>query len=214
MTEPQDKFWRLVFIALTTVVLFIGVGFVVGFLSSQLPIPSIIKNPASEEPFVARTQVPGLPTATKSNVNYFYLDAIPEGLYDTSWQTEIIWQSIEQVHEGSYAARVVFSEPWSGVSISGETINFTSKQAISLAIFLESPLSELYLELYNSNDGTVGRLALSHYAPIGALEVGSWQVFVIPLADFAPILPDNLAGFGLLTEVSGIIFIDEIRLLP
>jgi hypothetical protein len=214
MTEAQDRFWRLLFIGLVTAILFIGVGLIIGLPHPSLPIENVLLE-EEREPFV-HTQIPKeeLPGSVSLSLNYFYHDSVPEELYEISWMADVMWQSTEQVFEGKNAARVTFKEPWSGVGVGSESANFDANSSIAFAVFIESGALPLYLELYNSNDGTVGRQALSRYFPTEGLATNTWQRVILPLADFAPTLPKNIIGFAVVAAVPGVVFLDDIQLLP
>jgi len=217
MTNPQDKFWKLFFLGLITALLFIGVGLVIMMPHSSLSVESVIPEHTEEVlgfPYVFDEAPPLLPSPSTNPTDYFYRDNLQAELYEISWGADIDWQSTEYIFEGTHAARISFTEPWGGIGVGGWFADITTHESITLVLFVESGVSELYLELYNSHNGIVGRQALSLYMPDGQLVQGHWQRVTVPLASFTPVLPKNTEAFALIAEAPGVIFIDDVRLLP
>jgi len=205
MVEQQDSFWKLFFTA-TAGVLALA-AFVITILLIKPPnaLPGLPHADASEPYAYA-----GGPELTATST-YFYRESIPLGFSNTSWNSSTDWRSPQRRFEGTYAARAEFTSEWGGLSLAGRALPSASHAGISLALFAEPEIQDLYLELYNAAGAIVGRQSIGWYFPSQKLETGAWHMVTIPLSNFG-VVPAAIGGFAVISQQKGVVYVDDIHL--
>jgi hypothetical protein len=205
MVEQQDSFWKLFFVATLGIVCLAGLVIAAMIIRPADSLPTL-PHTSSAEPY-AYVQADSV-TATST---YFYRESIPLGFSNASWSASIDWRSPLRRFEGSYAARAEFTSEWGGLAVAGSGHPRTSYSGISLAVFAEPGLSDLYLELYNAAGNPIGRQSIGWYFPEGALVTGRWQQLTIPIQNFGS-APNVIGGFAVLAPQKGVAYVDDVRL--
>ncbi len=141
-----------------------------------------------------------------------YRDALPLGLQQWNWDARLNWRAGEQVHAGTGALKIDFLKQWSGMGVSGFSANHSAFKTLSLAVYPDASVGDLYIEVYDSNNKALVRQSIGWYAPDGHLLPNQWQVVQIPL--------DNLlngsnsrtiTGVSISTTNPGTLYIDDIQ---
>ncbi|MBP9710754.1 MAG: hypothetical protein KBD50_00595 [Candidatus Pacebacteria bacterium] len=205
MVEQQDSFWKLFFTATAGVLAIAAFVITILLLKPSDELPTLPHENATE-PY-AYVGGPEL-TATST---YFYRESIPLGFSNTSWSANANWRSKQKHFEGTYSARAEFTGEWGGLSLAGRGLPSASYAGISLALFAEPGLQDLYLELYNAAGATVGRQSIGWYFPSGKLEPGAWQMIAIPLRNFG-VVPATIGGFAIISPQKGVVYVDDVHL--
>lgn len=204
MVEQQDSFWKLFFTGIAGVLLLAVLIIFIILLQPYTPLPKLPHDDSSD-PY-AYAHGPEL-TATST---YLYRESIPLGYHDTSWGAVVDWRSKQKHFEGLYAVRAEFKTEWGGLSLVGRGIPNNTYHAISLNIFAESGVTDLYLEIYNAAGTAIGRQSIGWYFPTSTLQTGHWQQVTIPLANFGS-MPATIGGFAIISEHMGVIYIDDVH---
>ncbi len=205
MAQPQDRFWML-FFGTTASVVFFGMVVLAVFVARPYSTVPTLPHDSVNEPF-AYAQSAG--TISPSDV--FYRESIPLGFGNVSWNTTIDWRSQTHYIEGSYAARAEFLGEWSGIGLEGPAGTSTAAyRGISLSVYAEPGLPDLYLELYGAKEESLGRQSLGWYFPDSKFKTGEWQTITIPLGNFGP---GVTRGFAVLAPQKGIAYIDNVHLV-
>jgi hypothetical protein len=126
---------------------------------------------------------------------------------------DLTWRTGAIRHEGSYAIRATFLEPWAGVRAQGPAISLTPYASLSLALYPQQH-GEYFFELFDTNGNSMGRQPLAWYAPEGRLTPYAWNILTIPLDHLMP--PETptraVTGFAVTAPEVGSIFLDAIKL--
>lgn len=208
MTQPQDTFWKWFFATAAGAVCF-GAAVIAVFVARPYSAVPTLPHDDVNEPFAFAQGVD--PSAPK---NIFYRESTPLGFGEISWRTATNWRSSERHFEGSYSARAQFLENWSGAGLENNAgVSTAAYRGITLAIYAEPSIEELYLEIYDKQEKSIGRQPLSWYYPDGKLTTGTWQKLVIPLENFSSAIPSSIRGFSIISPKPGVAFIDDVHLV-
>jgi hypothetical protein len=207
----RDRFWETFWIS------FLGI-FVISIVASGALFVSHINslNSAAVGAAFDSTKDPFANTlykATPSIVDgYIYRNALPIGLGHWAWDATAAWSTQEQIYEGSGSLRANFIKPWSGVGINNFEVTRQSYQGISLAVYPDVAVEDLYLEVYDSQGISQGRQSLSWYLPDGKLVPNAWQVVSIPLLNLiGPSATKTITGVALSSKNAGVAYVDAIK---
>jgi hypothetical protein len=166
---------------------------------------------ASRDPFASKRPDDARP---KFSGEYFYKDALPLSLADWSWGVGVNWNSTGVVYEGSNSFKITFREDWSGMRVNSSEIDLSDYQGISLAVYPDSSLGDLYIELFDSYGNSLGKQALSWYTPNQRLATATWNKIIIPLEN---LFPDGtskrpITGYAISTVRPGVAYFDSVHL--
>lgn len=212
-----DNFWRLFWFSLLGATLFyvLLIGILTYFYNpistADAEAVGIVYN-ASKDPFVSARPINEIqPNFTGE---YLYRDGLPIALADWSWGVKTDWNSSERVFEGSRALKIIFLQNWSGARAAAAEFNLHGYEGISLAVFPDSRVGDLYLELYDTYGKSLGRQSIGWYAPGSKLQPEQWNTVTIPLANLMPegqaVQP--ITGFSIDADVAGSAYVDAVRL--
>lgn len=141
-----------------------------------------------------------------------YQDALPLGLQQWNWDTNLDWRSSEQVHSGIGSLKMTFMQPWAGMGVSGFSISRASYSSISLAVYPDASVGDLYIEVYDGKGVAQVRQSIGWYAANGALVPNQWQVVTIPLANLMGSSSSNtLSAVSISTTNPGVAYVDDIQ---
>ena len=141
-----------------------------------------------------------------------YLDALPLGLQQWNWGTNLDWHSSEQVHTGTGSLKMSFQQPWAGMGLSGFTVSRVSYGSLSLAVYPDASVGDLYIEVYDGKSVAQVRQSIGWYAPGGALVPNQWQVVSIPLSNLmGSSSSGTLSGISISTTNPGVAYVDDIQ---
>jgi hypothetical protein len=141
-----------------------------------------------------------------------YRDALPLGLQQWNWDANLNWHSAEQVHSGTGALKATFLAQWAGLGLSGFTVNRSSYGSISIAVYSDSSVGDLYIELYDGNGVAQTRQSLGWYTPTGFLVPNQWQVVTIPLANLlGSTNSGTVTALSISTTNQGTAYLDDIQ---
>ncbi len=206
-----DRFWEIFWLS------FLGI-FVISIVVSGAMFVSHINglNAAAVGASFDATKDPFADTlykATPSIVDgYIYRNALPLGVGHWGWDSTAAWSTQEQVYEGSASLRANFTAPWAGVGINGFAVSRSSYQGISLAVFPDQAVGDLYLEVYDSKGTSLGRQSISWYLPEGKFVPNAWQVVSIPLINLLGASDTKtITGVALSTKNAGVAYVDAIK---
>jgi hypothetical protein len=127
---------------------------------------------------------------------YIYRNSLPLGVSHWSWDSSVDWISTAKVYEGSAALRATFLKPWAGVGLNGFSIKRSDYRSVSLAVYPDNSVEDLYLELYDAEGNSMGRQSLAWYAPGGKFKTNTWQYLSVPL--------ENLVGSSRTSAITGL----------
>jgi hypothetical protein len=143
---------------------------------------------------------------------YVYRNALPLGTAHWNWDSTTAWTTTERAFEGGASMRVNFTKPWGGVGINGFSVPRASYQGISLAVYPDASVGDLYLELYDSKGQSLGRQSLGWYTSSGVLVPNTWQQVFIPLENLLQNSDTkSVTGVALSTKNSGIAYVDAVK---
>ncbi|HTR18869.1 MAG TPA: hypothetical protein VMH91_02715 [Candidatus Paceibacterota bacterium] len=216
MTHP-DKFWKFFWAAVGAAFLLyvIAIG-VLTYLYNPIRTAGAaavgIEYNASKDPFASTTKTQSdRPSFTG---DYFYQESLPLAFADWSWGANVDWNSTEQAYEGSHSFKVQFLQQWSGVRVDASDIDVSAYQGLSLAVYPDQNVGNLYISLYDTFGNTLGRQSIGWYTASSTLTAGAWNVATIPLQNLVPdgqaIRP--ITGFSISSDNPGTIYVDDVKL--
>lgn len=146
--------------------------------------------------------------------DFLYREFLPLNFSDWSWDVENNWQDATRPAEGSYALKTHYKSPWSGVYLHSPNINLKQYAALSLDVFVENGIKDLFLSMYDETGNSTVKQSLAWYFPEHTLKRGQWQHLTIPLANLfaSTTLPTHMSGIAISAAEPGDAFIDTIRL--
>ncbi|HEY4498977.1 MAG TPA: hypothetical protein VJH94_02855 [Candidatus Paceibacterota bacterium] len=145
---------------------------------------------------------------------FLYRDSLPFGFEDWSWDSIVDWRSSMERFEGAYSLHAAFLKPWAGIRLNIPDQDVSSYRSLSLAVFPDSAINDLYLEFHDTFGRSLGRQSLAWYAESGVLIPNTWNTISIPLENLvtAPAEKTKITGFSISVENPGSVFLDAIRL--
>ena len=213
----KDNFWKI-FWSLTGYFVFLGLVALVWLDVSYLNRPDDISRALAvgvtfdpgKDPFESQVRERQIIPLVSG---YFYQESIPFGFEDWSWDTETNWRSGKNVYEGSYSAEIKFLKPWSGVRLNSRGMDISSYVAVSLAVFPDQNVGDLYIELHDKYGNSMGKQSMGWYAPNSTLTPNAWNFVIISLENLVPSSKEaEVTGFSISSKESGQVFIDSIHL--
>ena len=145
---------------------------------------------------------------------YFYQDSLPLAFSDWSWSVRNDWYSTEQHLEGTRSLKITFLQEWAGARAYASDIDIAVYEGISLSVFPDQKVGDLYIELFDTSGRSLGRQSISWYAFSGTLNPSTWNTISIPLENLMPIgqAKRNISGFSIGSDHPGVAFVDAVRL--
>jgi hypothetical protein len=115
------------------------------------------------------------------------------------------------VYAGTGSLKMNFLKTWAGMGLSGFSVSRASYGSISLAVYPDSAVGDLYIEVYDSKGVAQTRQSIGWYAQGGALVPNQWQIITIPLANLMGSSSSNtVTGISISTTNSGTAYVDSI----
>src|SRR5204863_10077708 len=100
---------------------------------------------SSRDPFEGQRPIDSRP---KFSGDFFYEDSLPLSFADWSWGVNIDWNSHDVSYEGLNSFKITFLQDWSGMRSQAPDIDISPYEGISLSVYPESGLTDLYFELF------------------------------------------------------------------
>lgn len=144
--------------------------------------------------------------------DYLFRDSLPLGSEDWSWDTGVNWRSNERAYEGGYSLKADYAAPWAGVRLSSPQMSVSRYQSLSLAVYPDSKVEDLYVDVYDTFGRSAGEQSLGWYTQSGTLTPDAWNRVTIPLANLIAPSTEKITGFSISTKKPGAAFIDAVRL--
>lgn len=191
-----DRFWETFWVAFMAILLIsvIGSAGIFFFHIQNINAAAVgVSFDSTKDPFEKQLYRSGSAVIVDG---YAYRNALPLGAKQWAWDAQLNWNSAAVVYEGSAALKMVFLKPWSGMGLGGFALPRGNSRSISLAVFPDSSVGDLYLELYDSKGNSLGRQSLGWYTDAGSLKPNEWQLITIPL--------ENLLGSSSTKTINGI----------
>ena len=165
----------------------------------------------SKDPFANRVRAR---QAISLVSGYLYQESIPFGFDDWSWDSQTNWRSNENVKDGSYAIKTKFQKSWSGIRLNSPLIDISSYKSISLAVFPDQNVGNMYIELHDKYGNSMGKQSMGWYTDSFNLTPNVWNVVIIPLENLLSSSNKSaeITGFSISGEKAGQSFIDSIHL--
>jgi len=166
---------------------------------------------ASKDPFEN-----GLTSAKFAlNDGYVYRNALPLGVKHWAWDASVDWVDASIVYEGSAALHATFLKPWAGLGINGFSISTSKYNSISLAVYPDAQVEDLYIDLYDARGTSLVRQSLGWYTQSGQLVPNQWQYISVPLQNLlGSSTAKTIAGVSISTKNAGTAHIDAIEFDP
>jgi hypothetical protein len=148
------------------------------------------------------------------NAGYLYQNALPFHFQSWTWEATANWRSGEQKKEGSYALQVAFSAAGGTVGMNGPAVDIKTMKSISLSVYPDAAVGDLYLNLYDKDGAALGMQSLAWYMPSGALAPNAWNDVEIPLDNFFATSSSarSISGFSISGKNPGSAYIDSVQL--
>jgi|GEM_PF-1915434 hypothetical protein len=212
------NFWKWLGIWFGTAFILCAVGgamLFVGVQARQADLAAVDDTyTPNKDPFEGPLQG-GTSTSTSATLidGYLYRDSLPLGFTNWSWDAEAVWQSTRHIYEGLYALQITFDKPDSNIGMNGPAVPIGGYHSLSIAVYPDSSVENLYLELYDAQGNSLGRQSLAWYAPDSVLKPNTWQVITLPLANLVGSSSAAVInGFGITGENPGVAYIDSVQL--
>lgn len=142
---------------------------------------------------------------------YLYHDGLLQGFSSWAWKASAQWGASEQHYEGTRALKATFAEAHASVGMSGPALASSSLRSISLAVYPDQNVGDVYLGMVDGQGNPLPMQSLSWYAPNKKLQANTWQVITVPLANLTA---REISGLTLTSEHAGTVFVDAVRLVP
>ncbi len=142
---------------------------------------------------------------------YIYNDAFPLGITTWSWDASMRERSKEQVYDGSASLKITFKKAWAGAGLNGISINTQSQRSLSLAVYPDASVGDLFVELYGKNGQALGRQSLGFYTASGSLTPNTWQVISIPIQNLYGAGDTTITALAISTTNPGDAYIDALQ---
>ena len=148
------------------------------------------------------------------NSGYFYQNGLLSRFKSWSWATVGYWRSSDVTPAGSYALKANFLLPGGNIGMNGPTVSVAGFKSISLQVYPDASVGDLYIDLYGADGNSIGRQSLSWYASSSVLVPNTWQKITIPLTNFVagpehP--PKSISGFSVSSKNPGTAYVDEVQ---
>lgn len=146
---------------------------------------------------------------------YLYQNALPLRFQSWTWEALAAWRSTEEKSEGTASLKAIFTAPGGSVGMNGPKIDVTHYKSISLSVYPDAGVDDLYIDLYDAQGNSFGRQSLGWYASSSALIPGVWQKIMVPLSNIIASVGSakgTIVGFSISAKNSGTAYIDEVRL--
>lgn len=145
--------------------------------------------------------------------NHLYQNGLPLQFKSWTWEATADWRSSEEKREGTYAIKGTFMQPGGTLGMNGPTIDAKSLQSISLSVWVDKDVDDLYLNVYDKNGTSLGQQSVGWYTASGVLTPNTWQDVRIPLSNFTvSSYKSGINGFSISARNPGIAYIDSIEL--
>jgi glucose/arabinose dehydrogenase len=152
-------------------------------------------------------------TSPTPEIEVIYDDALREGWFNWSWDSEIDFLSSESVFKGLHSAKVKLSSVWAGIYLHTERIDTSGKEMIRLAISGgASGGQKLRIFLYDEQGNALPPQPLERYLGQSELPRADWIIVSVPLEDLQARnrLITGVALQGMDGTVQSTFFLDEI----
>ncbi|OHA18807.1 MAG: hypothetical protein A2664_04860 [Candidatus Taylorbacteria bacterium RIFCSPHIGHO2_01_FULL_46_22b] len=218
----QDNFWKIfwstmltVLVICTSALLWLKIGYLRLPEDTALAAAVGVRYDPARDPF-RKEVVPEEMVIRKIPLlaDYLYRESIPFGFEDWSWGVASKWRSSEQAFEGTFSLHAKFQEPWAGVRLSAPSVDITEYQSLSLSVYPDANITDLYLELYNIYGQPIERQSLSWYAHENKLTPNQWNALRIPISNLISSRENikEITGFSISAgEKTGSAFIDAVQ---
>ncbi len=145
---------------------------------------------------------------------YFYDEALPLAFADWSWGVRADWASGDRAYEGTHSIKIDFLQDWAGARINAADIDIRQYDGLSLAIFPDSAVGDLYIQLFDSYGHELDRQSLGYYTASGHLVPNTWNTISVP---FSNLMPEGegkrkITGLAFGSDHPGTAFFDSIKL--
>ena len=141
---------------------------------------------------------------------YLYQNALPFYFQSWTWEAAVNWRSSETKKEGSSALKAIFTKPGGSVGMSGPAIDVKNMQSISLSVYPDKAVEDLYLNIYDKDGTSLGNQSIGWYASTSSLAPNTWNDIVLPLSNFAR--SEAITGFSVSTKNPGVAYVDSVQL--
>lgn len=206
---PKDRFWQI-FLTVVALSIVLPTIWIVGIFYARQSGGSLAM--AAFDPSVDPFEHP-LTTEGKMVGDFFYRESLPLGSADWSWNSYLDWRSTENIFDGSYSLKATYLAPWAGVSIHSGLVDTTPYGSLSLALYAETDPGDLYIEVYDEHEKSIGKQSLGWYFPNSKFVTNKWEYLNIPIANLIPETSNRkITGLSITSEKSGTIYFDNIRL--
>ncbi len=210
-----DKFWKLFWLGSGSAML-IGIVlsaslFIFYTRQGDLLASVGVSYEEGKDPFAGRTLLGlGGGKSVSLSEGYLYQNALPFYFQSWTWEATVNWRSAEIKKEGSHAFKATFIKPGGSVGISGPNVDIKNMQSISLSIYPDGVVEDLYLNVYGKDGNSLGSQSLAWYTPTSTLISNTWNDVVLPLSNF--IHAEVITGFSVSTKNPGVAYIDNVQL--
>jgi hypothetical protein len=211
-----DKFWGL-FWACIAALAFLYLIAVVALVYLYNPIQTADAAAvgaafnASQDPFQTRRPTDLRPPFKGAEI---YTDSLPIAFGDWSWGVNVDWASSDAAFSGSRAIKIQFLQEWAGARIQASPIDISDYKGISLTVFPDKNVGDVYLTLFDASGRELGRQSLAWYASGKTLLPSVWTTVTVPFSNLFPqgqsVRP--ITGLSVGSDQPGTLLVDEIRL--
>jgi len=204
----KDTFWKYFLLICATLIVGGGVlAYRIITYISPKSLPAIVLPSTAGDPF-AHAQTPLAATTT----DYFFRESVPFGYDKWSWGARVDWRSNSHYFEGVHALGITFTEAWSGVEIAGPGNITKGYRGLALAVYAETGIENLYIEIYDAKGTLIGRQSIGWYFPGEKIQPRQWHEITIPLENFGGYMPLMVGRVSIISREVGTVYIDSIRL--
>lgn len=207
----SDRFWETFWLS------FFGIAFLAVFASTAMFVVHIRSLNAAavgvtfdpeKDPFEGAVRHGNLALTE----GYAYRNALPLGMSQWAWDAQLNWNSREESFEGGTSLKMSFLAPWAGMGMNGFSVPRSSHQSISLAVYPDDSVGDLYIELYDAGGNTMVRQSIGWYAPSATLIPNQWQYVSIPLSNLLGSSGTRtITGLAISTKNAGVAYADSIQ---
>lgn len=203
----SDHFWILFLGSVAGIVVF-GIGMwrfhsVIG----QRPVANVadVYTSPGHDPFEHSLHQGNVDTP------FVYRESLAYGFFGSTWSARADWRQAQYAAEGSYAAKITYTNEWGGVYIETGRIATGTYPTLELIVMPIGGATDLYLEAYGSGDRVLGRQPLGWYTAAHRMQSGTWQPVRIPLRNVG--VPDTGKPYGIaiVSGTPGVVYLDDIH---
>jgi hypothetical protein len=98
------------------------------------------------------------------------------------------------------------------VGMNGSAFSSANYQSLTLAVYPDAAVTDLYIELYDQKGNALPMQSLAWYAPGGTLHPNQWQTVVIPLQNLIGTSSGKVSGFAISAQNPGVAYVDAVEL--